>query len=143
MRVLVQKCSEGSVSYQSETRKIGLGLVVFVGFTEGDDLATIQFMAKKVAHLRIFEDEDQVMNLSVMDISGECLSISQFTLYGDAQKGNRPSYIQAMKSEQASILYDLWNKELAKYIPVQIGFFGKDMSVRIVNEGPTTIWLEK
>ena len=100
-------------------------------------------MAKKVAHLRIFEDEDQVMNLSVMDISGECLSISQFTLYGDAQKGNRPSYIQAMKSEQASILYDLWNKELAKYIPVQIGFFGKDMSVRIVNEGPTTIWLEK
>lgn len=143
MRVLFQKVSEGAVIYHKESRKIGKGLVLFVGFTEGDDLTKIQYMAKKVAHLRIFEDENQVMNLNVMDVSGECLSISQFTLYGDTTQGNRPSYVKAMKREGASDLYRLWNQELSKYVPVQEGFFGEDMSVHIVNEGPTTIWLEK
>ena len=143
MRVLVQKVSGGNVTYQKESRKIGKGLVLFVGFTEGDDFSKIQYLAKKVAHLRIFEDSNKVMNLNVMDVSGECLSISQFTLYGDATQGNRPSYVKAMKKEEAEHLYNLWNRELSKYIPVQEGFFGQDMSVCIKNEGPTTIWLEK
>lgn len=143
MRVLVQKCREGSVAYQSDIRSIGHGLVLLVGFTDGDDFSTIQYMAKKVANLRVFEDESQVMNLSVVDVLGECLSISQFTLYGDATKGNRPSYIKAMKSEEAEKLYELWNQELSKYVHIKTGFFGKEMSVYIINEGPTTILLEK
>lgn len=143
MRVLVQKCSQATVTYKKESKEIGKGLVLFVGFTEGDTLEKIQFLARKVANLRIFEDENDVMNLSLLDIKGEVLSISQFTLYGDATKGNRPSYIKAMKSENAKMLYETWNKELAKYVRVQDGYFGCDMSVSLINEGPTTIWLEK
>ncbi len=143
MRVLVQRCSLASVSFQNEERMIRHGLVLFVGFTEGDDLNKIQYLAKKVAHLRIFPDELGNMNKSVIDVMGECLSVSQFTLYGDASKGNRPSYIMAMKSEEAKKLYDLWNQELGKYVSLQTGFFGQDMQVNLVNEGPATIWLEK
>lgn len=145
MKVLVQKCSSGSVvvnekNYQEE---IGLGLVLLVGFTEGDNEDTIRYLAKKVSHLRIFEDSHGIMNFSILDVSGSILSVSQFTLYADTSKGNRPSYGQALSSEKASILYDLWNQELKKYVPVKTGIFGADMIVQIENIGPTTILLEK
>lgn len=143
MRVLVQKCSNAKVSFQGETRSILKGLVLFVGFTEGDGQEKIEVMARKVANLRIFEDDAGIMNRSLLDEGGSVLSISQFTLYGDATHGNRPSYIKAMKSEEAKVLYQLFNQELAKYVPVTSGFFGEDMVVELVNLGPTTIWLEK
>ncbi len=144
MKVLVQKCSYGAVNigtdYHEEIRK---GYVLFVGFTHGDDLEKIKFLAHKVAHLRIFEDEEGVMNRSILDENGCVLSISQFTLYADATKGNRPSYIKAMNSEDAIQLYDLWNQELSKYVRVKAGVFGADMIIEIHNIGPTTILLEK
>lgn len=143
MRVLVQKCLHASVSFQEEKRSILKGFVLFVGFTPGDNEEKIVALAKKVANLRIFEDEQGVMNESLLDVSGSVLSISQFTLYGDASHGNRPSYIKAMKSEEAEKLYHLFNQELGKYVPVTCGFFGKDMAVELVNLGPTTILLEK
>jgi len=143
MRVLVQKCLQGSVTCGDITRSIAKGYVLFVGFTDGDDEQTIQYLARKVAHLRIFEDDHGVMNHSILEINGSVLSISQFTLYADSTSGNRPSYVKALKSDQASVLYDLWNQELAKYVPVQTGFFGKNMTVHIDNLGPTTILLEK
>ena len=143
MRVLVQKCSQAAVSYENETKRILQGLVLFVGFTTGDTNEELEALAKKIVHLRIFEDEHGVMNLSLLDVGGEILSISQFTLYGDTSKGNRPCYLKAMKSEEAQILYEKWNQELAKYVSVKDGFFGCDMKVSLVNEGPTTIWLEK
>lgn len=145
MKVLVQKCASGSVIVKEENYKeeIGLGLVLFVGFTEGDHEDTIRYMAKKVSNLRIFEDENGIMNLSVLDVSGSVLSVSQFTLYANTSKGNRPSYIEALSGEKASILYDFWNEELKKYVPVKTGIFGADMVVKIENKGPTTIMLEK
>ena len=143
MRVLVQKCSNAKVSFQGEARSILKGLVLFVGFTEGDGQEKIEVMARKVANLRIFEDDAGIMNRSLLDEGGSVLSISQFTLYGDATHGNRPSYIKAMKSEEAKVLYQLFNQELAKYVPVTSGLFGEDMVVELVNLGPTTIWLEK
>lgn len=143
MRVLVQKCSSASVCFEDQERCISQGYVLFVGFTQGDSLKEIEYLAKKVANLRIFEDENGVMNRSILDVSGSVLSISQFTLYGDATKGNRPSYIKAMDALEAKELYHLWNQELAKYLPVVDGFFGCDMKVSLINVGPTTIWLEK
>ena len=144
MRVLVQRSGKSSVSVSDE--KIGSidgGLVLLVGFTDGDDLSVIQHCVKKVLNLRIFPDEEGIMNRSILDYGGKILSISQFTLYGDSSKGNRPSYIKAMKGEEASKLYDLFNKELGKYIEVETGLFGADMIVSIENIGPTTILLER
>ena len=129
MRVLIQKCSEASVSFGDVKRSISKGLVLFVGFTPGDDIKKIQWMARKVANLRIFEDAQGIMNHSVLDVSGEVLSISQFTLYGDATSGNRPSYMKAMKSEEAKVLYHLFNQELQKLVSVTTGFFKEDMKV--------------
>jgi D-tyrosyl-tRNA(Tyr) deacylase len=143
MRVLIQKCSEASVSFGDVKRSISKGLVLFVGFTPGDDIKKIQWMARKVANLRIFEDAQGIMNHSVLDVSGEVLSISQFTLYGDATSGNRPSYMKAMKSEEAKVLYHLFNQELQKLVSVTTGFFKEDMKVELINLGPTTIFLEK
>ena len=100
-------------------------------------------MVNKVTNLRIFEDENDIMNLSVKDVGGEILSISQFTLYGDAKKGNRPSYIEALNGEEATKLYDLFNKKLNEVIHTETGIFGADMKVSLVNDGPTTILLEK
>ena len=144
MRVLVQKCRNASVSVSSKTvGRCDFGLMLLVGFTEGDDVSNISYLVNKVLKLRIFEDENGVMNRSVMDVDGSILSVSQFTLYGDTSKGNRPSYIKALNGERAKELYDSFNQELSKSISVQTGEFGADMEVSFTNLGPTTILLER
>lgn len=144
MRVVVQRSLEASCEVQGKiTGSISKGLVLLVGFTEGDSKTEIDWMVRKILNLRIFPDSEDVMNLSVLDVGGEILSISQFTLYGDATKGNRPSYIKALNGEKAEELYNLFNQELEKQIKVQKGIFGADMKISLINEGPTTILLEK
>lgn len=144
MRVLVQRSGLSRVFCDGKiTGKIDNGLVLFVGFTEGDDINSINYMINKVLHLRIFPDEDNIMNKNILDFGGDILSISQFTLYGDARKSNRPSYIRALNREDAVILFNRFNEELSKYIKVETGSFGNDMDVFIENIGPTTILLER
>ena len=144
MRVLVQRSGNASVSVDNKiVGSINDGLVLLVGFTEGDNIGKIQNMVKKIINLRIFPDEDDVMNKNILDFGGSILAISQFTLYGDASKGNRPSYIKALKNDEAVKLYKIFNEELSKYIKVETGIFGTDMIVNISNIGPTTIMLEK
>lgn len=144
MKIIVQRSLESSVTVEGKvTGSIPKGLVLLVGFTEGDNYSDIEYLAKKVANLRIFDDENGVMNRSVIDVGGSILSISQFTLYADARKGNRPSYIKALISSKAEPLYEMFNEELKKYnLSVQTGIFGADMKVSIQNDGPVTIVLE-
>ena len=143
MRVVVQKVKESSVSVDNKiVNKIGKGLCILVGFTQDDTIKDIEYMVKKVVNLRIFEDENNVMNKSVLDVGGEILSISQFTLYGDTKKGNRPSYIKALNGDEAVKLYDMFNELLNKQIKTLTGIFGADMTVSIVNDGPTTILID-
>ncbi len=144
MKVVVQRCENASVLL--DTSVIGrcdVGLLLLVGFTEGDSQKEIDYMVHKILHLRIFPDENGVMNQSVLDVGGSILSVSQFTLYADTKNGNRPSYMKALKGSEAVKLYDLLNQELAKYIPVETGKFGSDMKIEFTNVGPTTILLEK
>ena len=144
MRVLVQKCRNASVSVSGKiVGRCDFGLMLLVGFTEGDNSSNISYLVNKVLKLRIFEDENGVMNRSVMDVDGSILSVSQFTLYGDTSKGNRPSYIKALNGERAKELYDSFNQELSNSISVQTGEFGADMEVSFINLGPTTILLER
>ena len=144
MRVLGQKSGASDVVIDGKVNgKIKGGLVLLVGFTEGDSIKEIEYLAKKVVNLRIFDDENGVMNKSILDYGGDILSISQFTLYADTSKGNRPSYINALKGEESTKLYDLFNEELRKYVHVETGIFGADMIVSITNIGPTTILLER
>lgn len=144
MRALVQRSGKSSVTVEGKTiGKINNGLVVLVGFTEGDDLEKIQYIVKKIVNLRIFDDENGVMNKSILDYGGDVLSISQFTLYADTKKGNRPSYINAMGGEEAIKLYEMFNEELNKHVNVETGKFGAEMIVNITNDGPITIMLEK
>lgn len=144
MRVLVQKCLSASVSIDNKVyNNIKKGLVVFVGFTDNDNSEKINYMINKIPKLRIFEDENGVMNKSLLDVQGEILSISQFTLYGDASNGNRPSYVKAMKREKATILYDEFNKKLNNLVPTKTGVFGADMKIALINDGPTTLLLER
>ena len=143
MKVIVQRSKESSVSVDNKLiNKIDSGLVLLVGFTEGDDESKLVTMAKKIVNLRIFDDENGVMNKSILDVGGEILSISQFTLYADTKKGNRPSYINALSGDKAVLLYDKFNEELNKYINTYPGVFGADMKVVITNSGPVTIILE-
>ena len=140
MKVIVQKCLESSVSVDGKVvSTIGKGLMVLVGFTHNDTEKDIEFLTKKVVNLRVFEDEKGVMNKSVLEEQGEILCISQFTLYGDAQKGNRPSYDQAMKGTDAINLYNLFCEKLNQFVPTKKGVFGGDMKVSLINDGPTTI----
>ena len=145
MRVLVQRSGNASVKVDGKiVGEIESGLVLLVGFTNGDTIEEVKHLAKKCVNLRIFPDEDDVMNKSLLDFGGDILSISQFTLYGDAKKGNRPSYINAMKNDEAVPLYEAFNEELRTYgVKVETGIFGADMDVALTNIGPTTIWLEK
>jgi D-tyrosyl-tRNA(Tyr) deacylase len=144
LRVLVQRSLNSSVTIDSKVvGSIKNGLVLLVGFTYGDSLEEIDYLVQKVLNLRIFDDENGVMNKSILDAGGSILSVSQFTLYADCNKGNRPSYIKALKSEEATKLYDLFNKKLSEYVDVQTGVFGADMLVNINNSGPITILLEK
>lgn len=144
MRVLVQRSNDASVEIDDKiVGKIDSGLVLLVGFTEGDNIDTIKYLVNKIINLRIFPDENDVMNKSILDYGGDILSISQFTLYADTKKGNRPSYIKALRGEESTKLYDMFNEELEKHIHVEKGVFGADMIVNISNVGPTTILLEK
>ena len=144
MKIVVQRCKDSNVVVDGNVvGKIDKGLTLLVGFTDGDNEETIDYMVKKVLNLRIFDDENGVMNKSILDIGGEILSISQFTLYGDASHGNRPSYIMAMKGPDATKLYDLFNEKLSSQIKVETGVFGADMLVSIKNDGPVTILLER
>ena len=144
MRVLVQKSLDSSVSIDGKVvGKIDSGLVLLVGFTEGDNLDKINYLINKVLNLRVFEDESGVMNKSILEVGGSILSVSQFTLYADTSKGNRPSYMKALRGEESTKLYDLFNEELSKHIHVETGVFGADMKVNIKNDGPCTILLER
>ena len=143
MKALVQKVKSSSVSVDGKlVNSIGKGLNVLLGVNVEDTQEDSIKLAKKVLNLRIFEDENDVMNKSILDVGGEILSISQFTLQADTKKGNRPSYINAMRGEDAIKLYELFNEELNKEIKTYPGVFGADMEVQIVNDGPTTIILD-
>ena len=144
MRVLVQRCKNGFCSIRGEkVASIDKGLVLLVGFTDGDSKDTIDWMVNKICNLRIFPDSEGVMNLSILDVEEKILSISQFTLYADTKKGNRPSYIKAMNGAKAKLLYDYFNKKLREKVSLATGVFGEDMEIGLVNMGPTTILLER
>ncbi len=144
MKVLVQRSNNASCTVDSKlVSKIDSGLVLFVGFTNNDDENIIDYMVNKVINLRIFEDENNVMNKSILDYGGEILSISQFTLYADTKKGNRPSYINALSGDKAIELYELFSKKLNEHVKTYSGVFGADMNINLENVGPTTIILEK
>ena len=143
MRILVQRSLESSVTEDNKiVGSIDKGLVLLVGFTYGDDCSKIDYLINKVLNLRIFDDENGVMNKSILDVGGSILSISQFTLYADTKKGNRPSYINALGGQEATKLYDEFNRKLSQHIKVETGIFGADMKVSITNDGPVTILLE-
>ena len=144
MKIVVQRVKSSSVIVDKKiVGNVGNGLMLLVGFTEGDNSEVIDYMIKKVLALRIFDDAAGVMNKSIMDVGGSILSISQFTLYADATKGNRPSYVKALKSDEATKLYDEFNKKLSESIHVETGIFGAEMLVNIENDGPVTIILER
>ena len=144
MRAVVQRVQNASVSVDEKVvGKINYGYMILVGFTYGDNDDTIEAMVKKILNLRIMDDENGVMNKSILDFGGSILSISQFTLYADTKKGNRPSYINALGGDKAVELYNQFNEELRKYVDVATGEFGADMIVSITNIGPTTILLER
>ena len=144
MKVVVQRSKKSSVSVDGKlVSSIDMGLVLLVGFTEGDTEEKLVNMARKVANLRIFDDENGVMNKSILDVGGSILSVSQFTLYADTKKGNRPSYVKALDSINAVKLYKIFNERLSKYVKVETGKFGAEMKVNITNDGPITILLEK
>ena len=143
MKLLVQRSLNSSVSVDNNiVGSIDKGLVLLVGFTHTDTSEDIDYLVKKVVNLRIFDDENGVMNKSILDCNGSVLSISQFTLYADTKKGNRPSYIKAMGGENAINLYNEFNEKLSEFVNVEKGIFGAEMKVNIINDGPVTIILE-
>lgn len=145
MRILIQRVISASVVIdQKEYSSISDGLLVFVGIEENDTDKDIAFLCKKIANLRIFDDENGIMNDSVTDIKGQILVISQFTLQASTRKGNRPSYIKAAKPEIAIPIYELFCKELQTEsgIEIRTGIFGADMKVSLINDGPVTIWID-
>lgn len=145
MRVLIQRVSQASVKVEQQTlSKIGKGLLILLGVGHGDGEPQAQFLAEKVANLRIFEDEQGKTNLSILDVKGEAIVVSQFTLYADTRKGRRPSFIDAALPDIAAPLVDRFIELLRGYgVPTQAGQFGAHMKVEIHNDGPVTIWLEK
>lgn len=144
MRVVLQRVKYASVKVDGETvGSIGKGLLVFLGVCDDDTDADITYMADKISGLRIFEDEDEKMNLSVEDIGGEILVVSQFTLYGDCRKGKRPSFTSAGKPDYANMMYEKFIKVLnEKGFNTQHGVFGADMKVELLNDGPVTLLLD-
>ncbi len=144
MKIVVQRSLEASCEVDGKiVGKIDNGLVLLVGFTQGDSKETVDYMVKKVLNLRIFDDENGIMNMCIDKSSASILSISQFTLYGDAKKGNRPSYSRALNGEEAVLLYDYFNRQLSREIHVETGVFGAEMKINLTNDGPITIILEK
>jgi len=144
VRVVIQRCSRAEVRIDGKTvGQIGKGFLLLVGVTDGDTEVQANLLAKKVAQMRVFEDAEGKMNLALNDVDGAILSISQFTLYADCKKGNRPSFIRAARPEIAEPLYDYFNEKLrTEYgLHVETGRFGADMKVDFINDGPVTILL--
>ena len=142
MKIVLQRCSRAEVRIDGEiVGRIGRGFVVLVGITHNDTRENADFLAKKTAGMRVFEDAEGKMNLSLKEVDGQILSISQFTLYGDARKGNRPSFIEAARPEIAEPLYEYFNQVLREQygLHVETGRFGANMQVDFVNDGPVTI----
>lgn len=144
MRVVLQRSKEAKVVVDGKvTGQIDFGFVLLVGITHEDAIEDIDYLVKKIPHLRIFEDETGKMNHSLLDVGGSILSISQFTLYGDTRKGRRPNFMTAAKPEKAEALYNQFNQRLAESgIPVETGVFGEMMDVSLTNDGPVTLILD-
>lgn len=146
MRAVIQRVRNASVEVKSEgyMERIGGGLLVLAAFTEGDDIRDLDWTAKKIAALRIFDDQNSVMNLSVRDVDGDVMVVSQFTLYAMTAKGNRPSYIKAAKPEISVPLYENFCALMEKHLEKKIrkGIFGADMQVSLLNDGPVTIIID-
>ena len=145
MRVVIQRVSCASVSINGKLKSsIKRGLLVLLGVESADNQVDIDFLIRKISNLRIFNDEKGIMNLSILDIDGEILCVSQFTLYASTKKGNRPSYIKAAKPEVSIPLYEKFCADMAEALnkPVQTGEFGADMQVELTNDGPVTIMID-
>jgi len=145
MRTIIQRVSEASVSINNKEKcKIGNGLLIFVGFEDADTWEDIEWISKKIVQLRIFNDNDGVMNLSAKNVDAEILLVSQFTLHASTKKGNRPAYIKAAKPEIANSLYEKFKSKLEEELenPLQTGVFGAMMNVSLINDGPVTIFID-
>ena len=144
MKVLLQRVTSAAVDVGNErVGEIGHGLLAFVGIFPSDDLAEVEWFAQKTTGLRIFADDAKPMNRSVLDVGGEILAVSQFTLAADTRKGMRPGFSNAAAPEQAEALYDAYVSKLREQVTVATGRFGADMKVSLVNDGPVTIMLER
>lgn len=143
MKVVLQRVSQASCTIDNTIKsQIGPGYCLLVGFGPNDTIQILDKMARKIVKLRLFSDDNGKMNKSILDIHGEILSISQFTLYADWKKGNRPGFSLAAKPDLATKLYDQFNQMLAELVPVQTGEFGADMKIALVNDGPVTLEME-
>ena len=143
MKIIVQRVKQAQVSIEGQVySKIKQGLLLLVGVGPEDQLEDLDYAVRKLINMRIFSDAEGKMNLSVKDIEGEILSISQFTLFADTKKGNRPAFTAAAKPGMAEAFYQDLNRELAKEVPVETGVFGADMQVELINDGPVTIILD-
>ncbi|MBP2077475.1 D-aminoacyl-tRNA deacylase [Oceanobacillus polygoni] len=144
MKAVIQRAKDASVTVNDEIiGEIADGFVVLLGVTHDDTIDDVQYLVNKIVHLRVFEDENKKMNLSLKDIGGSILSISQFTLYGETRKGRRPSFIQAAKPEIANELYKSFNASIKEQgIPVETGEFGAMMDVQLTNVGPVTLIID-
>jgi D-aminoacyl-tRNA deacylase len=145
MRVVIQRVKHGRVSIDGRTvAEIGLGVVILLGIGHGDGEEQAKYLAQKIAHLRIFEDEQGKINRSLLEVGGEAIVVSQFTLYADTRKGRRPSFTDAAQPEIANSMVDYFAKMLAgEGVSTQMGEFGAHMLVELANDGPVTIWMEK
>jgi len=145
MKAIIQRVSESSVTIQGKiTSSIGYGMMVLIGIEDADNIDDIKWLSSKIVNLRIFEDTNEVMNLSILETKGEILVISQFTLHASTKKGNRPSYIKAAKPEIAIPLYNSFVNQVEQDLgtKVQTGEFGTDMKIHLVNDGPVTIMID-
>lgn len=144
MKAIVQRVKYADVVVADKcVGKIKKGLLIFLGIKEGDTKQDVEYLAKKICNMRIFEDENGKMNIDIKDINGEILVISQFTLYADCRKGNRPNFIKAAKPEEANELYEYFKEKIVEEIgKVECGIFGADMKVSLLNDGPVTIDIE-
>lgn len=144
MRAVIQRVSQAKVVVDDNTvGQIGKGFMILLGVHEEDTQADVDYLVGKISKLRVFEDDQQKMNRSIIDVDGKILSISQFTLFADTKKGNRPSFVQAAKPDTAIPLYEAFNEGLRQSgIPVETGIFGADMKCHLVNDGPVTIIID-
>lgn len=144
MRAVIQRVTQAEVTIdQKSVGKINQGFMILLGIHESDSAEDVAYLVRKISKLRVFEDEAGKMNLSIQEVQGSILSVSQFTLYADTKKGNRPSFIEAARPERAIPLYELFNKQLKELgIPIETGEFGADMAVSLTNDGPVTIMID-